>query len=267
MKSKTVETNTTAFGAPGMPPRWTSSAKEGIGTAYHSSSTLWFTLSHGIVNEIYFPHVDSPNTRDMQFLISDGETFCHEEKRDLLHKLEYPEPGTLLYRITSSDSENRYRLIKEIISDPHAPVLLMNVRLEILDEALRGKLHLYALLAPHLKGTGEGNSAWSCDLAGRKFIEMKREDIDMSFGCLPDFKRRSVGYVGASDGWKDLMDNFQMDWEFPQAENGNIAVMGRAFAWRSENLVGKASASNRSLRRFFYLRERIQAKQTPYGHG
>ena len=52
---------------------------------------LWFTLSHGIVNEIYYPHVDQPNTRDFQFLISDGETFCHEEKRDLIHAIDYPE--------------------------------------------------------------------------------------------------------------------------------------------------------------------------------
>ncbi|MGB6220049.1 glycoside hydrolase family 15 protein [Haloferula sp.] len=215
-----------AFGEPGVPPRWTSSAKEGIGTAYQSSSTLWFTLSHGIVNEIYFPHVDSPNTRDLQFLITDGETFCHEEKRDLSHQLEYPEPGSLLYRITSTDAGGRYRLIKEIIGDPHAPVLLMNCKLEIMDEALCGKLHLYALLAPHIKGTGKDNSAWCCNLAGRKFIEAQRVDIDMSFGCLPSFKRRSVGYVGTSDGWQDLMDNFQMDWELPQAENGNIALMG-----------------------------------------
>jgi hypothetical protein len=72
-----------AFGAPGIEPRWTSSAKEGVGTAYHTSCRVWFTLSHGILNEIYYPHVDQPNTRDFQFLISDGETFCHEEKRDL----------------------------------------------------------------------------------------------------------------------------------------------------------------------------------------
>ncbi len=38
----------------------------------------------------------------------------------------------------------------------------------------------------------------------------------MSFGCTPDFTRRSVGYVGFSDGWQDLMDNFKMDWEFEQ---------------------------------------------------
>jgi glucoamylase len=73
--------NSIAFGAPGIEPRWTSSAKEGVGTAYHTSCRVWFTLSHGIVNEIYYPHVDQPNTRDFQLLISDGETFSHEEKR------------------------------------------------------------------------------------------------------------------------------------------------------------------------------------------
>src|SRR5262247_2783851 len=55
-------THSVAFGAPGIEPRWTSSAKEGVGTAYHTSCRLWFTLSHGIVNEIYYPHVDPPNT-------------------------------------------------------------------------------------------------------------------------------------------------------------------------------------------------------------
>ena len=143
---------TTAFGAPGIEPRWTSSAKDGIGTAYHSSSTLWFTLSHGIVNEIYFPHVDTPNTRDLQFLITDGETFCHEEKHDLFHKTEYPEQNTLLYRLTNSDRDGRYRLVKEIVVDPHTSVLLMHTRLEIDDPQLQGRLRIYALLAPHIKG-------------------------------------------------------------------------------------------------------------------
>jgi glucoamylase len=221
-----MKTDTIAFGAPGIEPRWTSSAKDGIGTAYHSSSCVWFTISHGIVNEIYFPHVDSPNTRDLQFLITDGETFCHEEKRDLLHKTEYPEQDTLLYRLTNSDPDGRYRLVKEILVDPHSPVLLMQTRLEILDATLQGKLHLYALLAPHLKGTGNHNSAWRCDLAGRKLFEVKREDVDMSFGCAPDFTRRSVGYVGFSDGWQDLMGNFKMDWEFDGAPDGNIALTG-----------------------------------------
>lgn len=216
----------TAFGAPGIEPRWTSSAKDGIGTAYHSSSCVWFTISHGILNEIYFPHVDSPNTRDLQFLITDGETFCHEERRDLLHQTEYPEQNALFYRLINSDREARYRLVKEIVVDPHSSVLLMHTRLEISDPTLRGKLRLYALLAPHMKGTGRNNSAKLCGVGGRKLIEVQREDVDMSFGCTPDFKRRSVGYVGFSDGWQDLMNNYKMDWEFDEALDGNIALIG-----------------------------------------
>jgi glucoamylase len=218
--------SSSAFGAPGIEPRWTSSAKEGIGTAYHSSSRLWFTLSHGIVNEIYFPHVDSPNTRDLQLLITDGESFCHEERSDLLHQTEYPEKNALLYRLTNSDRAGRYRVIKEIVSDPHSSVLLIHTRLEILDPELSGKLRVYALLAPHMKGTGKNNSAAWCGLGGRKLFDVQREDINMSFGCSPDFTRRSVGYVGFSDGWQDLKDNFKMDWAFDRAENGNIALTG-----------------------------------------
>jgi glucoamylase len=116
--------------------------------------------------------------------------------------------------------------VKEIIVDPHSSVLLMRTRLEVQDPKLHGKLRLYALLAPHLKGTGKNNSAWWCDLNGRKLFDAQREDIDMSFGCTPDFTRRSIGYAGFSDGYQDLMDNFKMDWEFEQAEDGNIALTG-----------------------------------------
>ena len=76
-----------AFGGPGLEPRWTSSVKDAIGTAYAASSRVWFTCSHGILNEIYHPTIDRAQVRDMEFLITDGETFAHEEKRDLITTL------------------------------------------------------------------------------------------------------------------------------------------------------------------------------------
>src|ERR1041384_7089720 len=218
--------NSAAFGAPGIEPRWTSSAKEGVGTAYHTSCRLWFTLSHGIINEIYYPHVDQPNTRDLQFLITDGQTFCHEEKRDLDYHTEYPERDCLFYRLTSSDTKGRYRLIKHILTDPHRSVLLLHTRVEVSDEALRGKLRLYALLAPHIARYGAGNSGWCSEVGATKLIHAQRETAHLVMACSPAFSRRSVGYVGASDGWQDLMSNFKMDWEFPAAERGNIALTG-----------------------------------------
>jgi glucoamylase len=212
------------FGAPGMEPRWTHSMKEGLGTAYHTGCRLWFTLSHGIVNEIYYPHVDTPNTRDLQYLITDGETFCHEERRDLHHEIEYPEEGALLYRLINSDRGGRYRMIKEICTDPHASVLLQHTRLEILDESLRGRLRVYVLLAPHLQKTGWGNSAGLCDRGGRQLLHAWRNSLHLVMGATAPFVKRSVGFVGHSDGWQDLR-NFRMDWEFREALDGNVAMI------------------------------------------
>jgi len=218
--------NSMAFGALGIEPRWTSSAKEGVGTAYHTSCRVWFTLSHGIVNEIYYPHVDQPNTRDFQFLISDGETFCHEEKRDLTHTIEYPERDCLLYRLTNSEPDGRYRVIKHVFADPHQSVLLVHTKVEVFDDSLRGKLRLYALLAPHIAGFGAGNSGWCSDVGGIQLLGAQRKNVHLIMACSTGFSRRSVGYVGFSDGWQDLMDNFKMDWQFESAENGNIALTG-----------------------------------------
>src|SRR5437667_352155 len=214
--------NSVAFGAPGIEPRWTSSAKEGVGTAYHTSCRLWFTLSHGIVNEIYYPHVDQPNTRDVQFLITDGETFCHEEKRDLDHCIEYPERDCVFYRLTNSEPQGRYRIVKHVLTDPHRSVLLVHTKVEVPDERLRGKLRLYALMAPY----GAGNSGRCSEIGASTLIHAQREGVHMVMACSSGFSRRSVGYVGASDGWQDLTGNLKMDWEFSTAERGNIALTG-----------------------------------------
>ena len=71
-----------APGWPGIPARWTSSAKSGLGTAVSRDSRVWFTLSHGILNEVYYPRVDHACTRDLGFIVTDGETYFSEEKRD-----------------------------------------------------------------------------------------------------------------------------------------------------------------------------------------
>ena len=220
-------TTKTAFGGPGIQPRWSHSNKEGIGTAYHTGCRLWFTISHGIINEVYCPTVDTPNTRDLQLLITDGKTFCHEEKSDLHHDIEMPERGALFYKLTNSDRKGRYRLIKHIMAGPHNATLLVHTRLEIMDESLRGKLRLFALLAPHLDGHGADNSASWLDLADRTLLRAERGNMHLVFGCDRGFARRSVGYVGASDGWTDLhTGNFQMDWEFSNAGPGNVALFG-----------------------------------------
>ena len=214
-----------AFGAPGLPPRWTSAVKDAIGTAYSASSRVWFTCSHGIVNEMYHPTIDRPQVRDFEFLVTDGETFAHEEKRDLITTFEYIDPEALGVRYVNRDPDGRYALTKEVICDPHHSVLLVNVRIDGHHDLVK-RLKVYALLAPHLDGGGAGNNGRAIDVAGYKMALAWRNDYSLAMGASCGFSRVSCGFVGQSDGWRDIKDNFQMDWEFGSATNGNIALFG-----------------------------------------
>jgi glucoamylase len=214
-----------AFGAPGMEPRWTSSVKDAVGTAYSASSRVWFTCSHGILNEIYHPTIDRAQVRDMEFLVTDGETFAHEEKRDLESTFSYIHGETLGVRYVNRDPEGRYSLTKEIICDPHHSVVLTRVRLEG-HEDLLPRLKVYALLAPHLDDGGMGNTARALDVAGHRMLLAWKDRWSLAMGASCGFSRVSCGFVGSSDGWRDLMEDFHMDWEFGSATDGNVALMG-----------------------------------------
>lgn len=51
----TTDSTAAAPGAPGEQSFWSRSSKDGIGTAYHTGCRLWFTLSRGVISEIYCP--------------------------------------------------------------------------------------------------------------------------------------------------------------------------------------------------------------------
>jgi glucoamylase len=220
-----IEGQGQAFGWPGVEPRWTSSRKDCVGMAYSASSRIWYTISHGILNEIYYPTIDRPQTRDMEFLLTDGETFVHEEKRDLLRTFEYVEGYSSAVRLINADPQGRYKLIKEVIADPHHPVVLMRVRLEG-HHSLLSRMKAYALLAPHLDVGGADNSGSVLDLSGKLALLASKNGISLVMAANCGFSRASCGFVGRSDGWQDLMDNFQMDWQFGSAFHGNIALTG-----------------------------------------
>jgi glucoamylase len=214
-----------AFGSPGLEPRWTSSRKDGVSTAYSSSSKVWFTASHGTLNEIYYPTIDRPQTRDMELLFTDEETFFHEEKRDLEYDFQYIASDALAIRVAATGLGGRYKVTKEFITDPHHAVVLMNVKITG-EEALLSKLKCYALLSPHLDGGGAHNSARSLEIAGSRCILAWKNQLSLAFGADCGFTRSSCGYVGTSDGYQDVSTNMRMDWQFGQAMDGNIAIMG-----------------------------------------
>jgi len=214
-----------AFGKPGIEPRWTQGNKDGIGTAYSATSRIWFTLWNGAVTEVYYPTIDRPQIRDLQYLVSDNESFFQEEKRHLRSETRRLSDHSLAYQIINTDPEGRYRIIKQIIAAPHLPCILQHTRLEG-EEPMLSRLRLYVLCAPHLQVGGTGNNAYVLQAAGREILAAEKGGIWVAAAASLPFSRLSCGYVGVSDGWTDLARNFRMDWEFDQALDGNVALMG-----------------------------------------
>ena len=219
------DTEKLAPGWPGIEPRWTSSAKTGIGTALNLHSRVWFTMSHGILNEIYFPRVDQACTRDVEFLVTDGKSYFSEEKRHCTAETCPIRPGVPVFQTFNTEEQNRYRIEKEIFTDPYRDVVLQRVHFV----PLQGKLsdyRLYVLLAPHLANRGTGNTGWVGDYKGVPMLMAEREECALALHCSQPWTRMSVGFAGFSDGWQDLSSHFQMTWEYTRAENGNVALTG-----------------------------------------
>ncbi len=162
----------------------------------------------------------------MQVLVTDGETFFHDGRRHAHHKVESIAPHALGYRMTTHCPEGRYTLVREIISDPHRPCLLVRARLEAPAEIL-GKLKLYILLAPHLDVGGWNNNGNVAVTPHGKVLTAHKNGIWLTLQATVPFTKTSCGYVGTTDGWQDLAHDFRMDWEFDSATNGNIALFGQ----------------------------------------
>lgn len=214
-----------AFGWPGIAARWTSSAKSGVGTALNSKSKVWYSISDGILNEIYYPQVDQACTRDINLIVTNGKDFFSDEKTDTSHHIKHIAKNVPGYHVTNSCNHHHYRIEKEIISDPSRDTLLQRIQFFPTNKK-RKDFKLFMLLAPHLGNSGAGNTAWVGNYKGVPMLFAQRNGSALALACSIPWKKGSAGFVGSSDGWQDLQKHKNMMWEFERAENGNVALTG-----------------------------------------
>lgn len=149
-------------GGPGIPATWSASRKDMIGCAL-GSPRLWYTLSQGIVNEVYYPRVDIPQIRDLGFMIADDEGFWVEIKQH--DKYEIASCGAGAPVVTLIHRHPRFTLRIGVCPDPRRDVLMLEVALEGDPE-----LQPYVLLAPRLGGSDNHNEAWYDEYHGRRVL-------------------------------------------------------------------------------------------------
>jgi glucoamylase len=215
-----------APGAPGIAARWTSSAKSGVGTALSPACKVWFTVSHGILNEVYYPRVDMACTRDMGLIVVGENGLFSEEKRHTDHWIEPFEDGVPAYRLVNTARDGRYRIEKRIAVDPVRPAVLQETTFTPLSGALQD-YRVHALLAPHLVNAGMGNTGWVGDYKGTPMLFASGSGgMSLALASSAPWRARSAGYVGVSDGWQQLRRSGRLDPEYNRAENGNVALTG-----------------------------------------
>ncbi len=208
-----------------MMPRWTSSAKEGVGAALTQASRVWFTISHGILNEIYYPRIDQACTRDFGLIVTGANGFFSEEKRHTTHEVNAIEIGVPGFELVNRCAAGRYRIVKRVIADPNRDVVLQHVRFEALAGSI-ADYRVFALLAPHLVNAGASNTAWIGAYKGHRMLFAEGRGTALAVACSNPWRAASAGFVGQSDGWQELARHGALETCWDIAADGNVALTG-----------------------------------------
>ncbi len=209
--------------APWRRPTWSTARKDCVGTAL-GNSRLWFTTGSGIITEIFYPHVDIPQIRDLGFIIADGQGLWQELKMSPAPTIEWPDPR--VPAPTIRHHHEHFEFCFRVVVDPIRDALLI-------DYALQGNMHLrpYLLCAPRLGADAANNRAFVGHWAGRAVLWAEQGPFGLAITCKdgagrPALGPCSVGEVGISDLWQDFHAHGQMTWRYAEAGPGEVALGG-----------------------------------------
>lgn len=214
---------------------WSSGIKQAFATAFEAYDTegaysaqsptapiskTWFTVADGVLTEAYWPLLDRPQIRDLQFLVTDGQSWFREERRDTLSEVHWLDDGVPAFRITSRDLAGRFTIEKIVFADPDRDAIRIKVRFVAHQPGLR----LFVLCNPTAGGTPMSNHAVTQDsplAPGPGLFAWDGDQAQALVASVP-FAKTSVGFSGASDLYQDLSRDFRMDWNYREAQDGNV---------------------------------------------
>jgi glucoamylase len=215
---------------------WSSAIKDMFGTAYEAYdssnrysgasptapiSRVWFTGTQGVLSEVFWPTIDTPQVKDSQFLVTDGSTFFFEERKDSLTDVAWIKPGVPAYHVVNREKQNRFQIERYVFTDPDRDVVFQHIKITRNVSGLR----FFLLHKPNVGATPMDDSALASTgqsvAAGLYAYQPgQAQALIASIG----FKQASAGFTGASDGWTDLHQDLQMDWSYQTATNGNVVL-------------------------------------------
>jgi glucoamylase len=230
--------NNLAPGAPGHDAQWTNAGKEAVGTSNTLESKVWFTLRGGVMTEVYYPTVDTANTRVLQFVVvsADGQ-HVETEEDDTTHRVEVVDPRSLTFRQINTAKSGAYTITKTYVTDPARPTVLIDVRFD----SRRGE-QLYVYYDPSLNNSGMHDSAWT-QRAQRVGFDALSSDADKASALLISRQPKQLsgfgvvenGFFETSDGLTQLRRGVKQIPIYSRAADGNVVQLAQVFPYYDVN--------------------------------
>lgn len=199
--------------------------KTAAGTSRSDASLVWFTLGRGVLNEIFYPRIDSPCIRDACFIVTAKDGFFSDERDGTDYTVSWWDDGIPAFRTVTTCKSGRYRFERTIVTDDRLNAVLQRSRFVVLSGNL-SDYRVFAYVNPHVYGRGLGNTAWVEDFKGRRLLYACRAGVAMALLATHPFLKTSVGFVGKSDGLSDLREHARLVSTYLHAEDGNVALIG-----------------------------------------
>ena len=200
-----------APGAPGADAHWPTASKNGFGTSTTLPSKVWFTLANGVMTEVFYPTIDTPNTQSLRFTLCKPQ-MCIDEEQGMNHSLRVLDERSLSFQQINSASG--LSITKTYTTDVERSTVLIEV-----DSRLDNDTSIYVTYDPSLKNSGMHDSAWSSDGA------LLSSDANVSSALISSsgFEKVSNFFAGKGDELKK-----PDDWKsYDRAEQGNVVQIGK----------------------------------------
>ncbi|RYY25940.1 MAG: glucan 1,4-alpha-glucosidase [Chitinophagaceae bacterium] len=210
-----------APGRPGKTPPWTHGSKRGIGKALDAGSHISFSISEGAVTESYYPREDNACLGESAFIITDGKKFYSDERKDAHHQIDKLDSYAPGYLLVNKCKQERYTITKEIIADPLRNSLLQKVRF---DDHGHNNLKLHHITIPRFPENSKLRRAFVQTVNGVEMLFAETDGLVVAVTSSRAFSRRSVGFLGKSDGISQLQQHGWLKHEYDLAEMGNVIL-------------------------------------------
>jgi glucoamylase len=225
---------------------WATAAKNGFGTSNTLASKVWFTLADGVMTEVFYPTIDTPNVQSLQFLIITGAT-TENEAEDTVHRLELPNPRSLTFRQINRAKSGAYTITKTYITDPQRSSVLIRVDLTT---GINAQLYInYVPLSD--KSVLVSN-------CGLPTLERKQFTLALGFGETTA-KATATARASLARGFAAVTHEYELGWQKYVATLPRVVKHERQFNMASMVLKGLEDKTFRGAV--------IASPSTPWGGG